>query len=205
MTRWQQEDHEPVKAGRPRLALSHKHGGIGVHGAHCDDARHGERRSRRKVPRSLDVDCDQLPLRREWQHSKENDDDMEVGCAEGRTEQETEGVHGPVAPHGCEEEDLDTLKSGGKATFQGYCSHCWSWRHRRVDCKKRLATEGNKGGDGKVKNGEGTSESKGGWTQKVGWNGGWNKGGFWKGDEEKAKVTKAPEFRFCRSTTLMAT
>ena len=40
----------------------------------------------------------QLLLRREWQHLKENDDDMEVGSAEGWTEQEKEEDHGPVDP-----------------------------------------------------------------------------------------------------------
>ena len=40
----------------------------------------------------------QLLLRREWQHLKENDDDMEVDSAEGCTEQEKGEDHGPVAP-----------------------------------------------------------------------------------------------------------
>ena len=57
----------------------------------------------------------------------------------------------------------------------------------------------------KVTDGKGESKSKGVQTQKVGWNGGWNKVGSAKEMEEKAKVTEATEFRFCRSTTLMAT
>ena len=33
-----------------------------------------------------------------------------------------------------EEEDLDTLKGGGKGAFQGYCNYCGKWGHRKSEC-----------------------------------------------------------------------
>ena len=53
-----------------------------------------------------------LPLRLEWQHTKKNDDDMDVDCAEGRMKRQTAGEGGPLARPICEEEGgLDTLKA----------------------------------------------------------------------------------------------
>ena len=95
-----------------------------------------------KCPEAQKWIVKQLPLRREWQHSKDNGGDMDVDCAEGRIEHETEVEGGPSAHEVWEEEgDLDTLKGGRKGAFHGHCSQCWICRHKRVDCRKRLAAE----------------------------------------------------------------
>ena len=60
----------------------------------------------------------------------------------------------------------------------------------RVDCRKRVASRRkDKEVMEKVKDGKGTSESKGGWTQKGSWNGDWNVG-FCKGDGGKGQGRK---------------
>ena len=82
---------------------------------------------------------------------------MDLGIAEKDPEADKgdEPACGTCAPTSgaSDDQDLNMMK-GSSAQFQGYCSHCWLWGHKRVDCRKRLAAE--KGG------GAGAQQTKGG-------------------------------------------
>ena len=45
---------------------------------------------------------------------------------------------------GNKSKERDSWNSGQQqAQFQGYCSHCSKWRHKRADCRTRLAQQKN--------------------------------------------------------------
>ena len=123
----------------------------------------------------------QVPLRKEWKVPKKGSNDMDIGLAEKAEDPEGEGDQDAMVCKPCDEE-LYSLKGQGKgasaAPFQGYCSWCWGWGHKRVDCRKRLAAEAaGKGADPK---GGQMSAIKGEEKGKSAWKG-FQKGGAPKG------------------------
>ena len=128
---------------------------------------------------------EQVPLRKEWKNKKKGVDDMDVDVAEEDKAEED------VVCKPCEEGDLATLKGGGKGQFQGYCSYCWKWGHKKADCFRLTKDLGNGKGKGdqkgagkdggKDQKGKGKGDQKGGWQQK-GWSPkGKGKAGYGKG------------------------
>ena len=120
-------------------------------------------------------------MQKDWKHSakKKGKDDMDVDVAE-------EGEEDPLCKP-CEGEDeLDTLKGGGKGQpSNGYCNHCWKWGHKRSECRQ-LTAERAKGGKAETGGGKKGSDAqkgrygnqKGGWQDKDGKGKGksWGKG-----------------------------
>ena len=122
----------------------------------------------------------QVPLRKEWKQKKRSND-MDIGLAERTEDPAEEGDQDAMQCKPCEDE-LYTLKGQGKgassAPFQGYCSWCWAWGHKRFDCRKRLAAEA--AGKGADPNGGPKSAGKGEEKGKNTWKGA-QKGGVQKG------------------------
>ena len=91
----------------------------------------------------------QIPLRKQWSAKKRGPNDMDVDVAEDEDkpkDKETAEEQQWCQPCNGSEGDLFTMK--GQGGFNGYCSFCWAWGHKRPDCRKRIAAEGKDGGKG---------------------------------------------------------
>ena len=142
----------------------------------------------KEFSKSWDFVLKQVPLRKEWK--KKAGSDMDIGLAEKTEDQKEDEPEEPGCQPCTDQEGLFSMKGqkgGSSQPFQGYCSYCWAWGHKRMDCRKRMAQEGTgKGADPKGASGskgdeKGKSFEKGG---KGGPSGGWQpKGGkgFQKG------------------------
>ena len=99
---------------------------------------------------------EQVPLRKEWRPNRKKDPDaMDQDAAESDEESDEKSDPVPTCQT-CTETDgsLNSLKGKSKGQFQGYCSFCWLWGHKRADCKKRLALEAGKGSQSSPKGAE---------------------------------------------------
>ena len=107
----------------------------------------------------------QIPLRRDRQQAgsgkKGKNDDQEVDELDENVEEKKEDEE--------DEHTLDTMKGSGKGLFQGNCTHCGKWGHRKSDCWKLTQEMQGKGGNNSDK-----GKGKGG---KDGGKDAWGKGG----------------------------
>ena len=151
----------------------------------------------RDFGKSHDYVLEQIPLRKDWKSAR-GKDDMDIGAAESEVPDEDGPVCQPC-PTGNDDADLNTMKGG---PFQGYCSYCWMFGHKRQDCRKRMAAEkgggsapkgGGKDSGGKVGKGD-KGEEKGSWQSNgCGWlPKGWQQKG---GKGNKAKAAGGKEAR----------